>query len=71
MVLEDSFEIKYNGYSYPIHMRIYKSKEELEQGKPYGEAGLLFFMENILSLISLSLSLIEIHHFQNFLEKFK
>ncbi|MEM3661051.1 MAG: hypothetical protein QXU11_11790 [Thermoproteota archaeon] len=43
IVLEESFEIKYNGYNYPIHLKIYKSKRELEFGKPYGEAGLLFF----------------------------
>jgi hypothetical protein len=43
VVLEDSFEIEYNGYNYPIHLKIYKSKDELEQGKPYGESGLLFF----------------------------
>jgi len=42
-VLEDSFEIKYNGYIYPITLQVYKSEKELQQGKPYGESGLLIF----------------------------
>jgi len=42
-ILKDSFKINYNGKDYAIHVELYKSKKELMQGKPYGEAGLLFF----------------------------
>jgi len=43
IVLRENFEIKYNGENYKIHLIVNKSKKELAQRKPYGEAGLLFF----------------------------
>lgn len=42
-VLKESFKINYNGKDYTIHLEINKSRKELRPGKPYGEAGLLFF----------------------------
>lgn len=42
-ILKDLFKINYNGKDYPIHLEVNKSKKELKQGKPYGDAGLLFF----------------------------
>jgi len=43
IMLEQSFEIDYNGKKYKIHLTVNKSKKEYDQRKPYGEAGLLFF----------------------------
>jgi hypothetical protein len=45
-ILKESFKINYNGKDYLIHLEINKSKNQLSQGKPYGEAGLLFFYGN-------------------------
>ncbi|MEM3523404.1 MAG: ATP-binding protein [Thermoproteota archaeon] len=45
-ILRESFKINYNGKNYLIHLEISKSKEELKQGKPYGEAGILFYYGN-------------------------
>jgi len=45
-ILKESFKINYNGKDYLIHLEVNKSKNELSQGKPYGEAGLLFFYGN-------------------------
>ena len=42
-ILKETFKINYNGREYPIHLLINKSKEELRQGKPCGDSGLLFF----------------------------
>ncbi|MBU3906909.1 MAG: ATP-binding protein, partial [Nanoarchaeota archaeon] len=42
-MLKEPFKINYGGNDYPIHLIINRSKEELIQGKPYGESGLLFF----------------------------
>jgi len=42
-IMGESFKINYNGEDYPIHLKINKSEKELQQLKPYGEAGLLFF----------------------------
>jgi hypothetical protein len=42
-ILKELFMINYNGKDYKIYLEINKSKKELEQGKPYGDAGLLFF----------------------------
>jgi hypothetical protein len=45
-ILKESFKINYNGKDYFIHLEVNKSKNELTQGKPYGEAGILFFYGN-------------------------
>jgi hypothetical protein len=45
-ILEESFKINYNSRDYLIHLEINKAKRELKQGKPYGEAGLLFYYGN-------------------------
>lgn len=42
-ILKESFKINYNDKEYLIHLTINKSREDLFQGKPYGESGLLFF----------------------------
>jgi hypothetical protein len=42
-VLKESFMVDYNGKSYKVYLEINKSKNELKPGKPYGDAGLLFF----------------------------
>ncbi|MCD6464135.1 hypothetical protein J7L02_01260, partial [Candidatus Woesearchaeota archaeon] len=42
-ILKETFEIPYNKQKYKVHLVINKSKKELAQRKPYGEAGLLFF----------------------------
>jgi hypothetical protein len=42
-LLKQTFEIEYNKKSYKMHLVINKTAEELLQGKPFGESGLLFF----------------------------
>lgn len=42
-IVKETFKISYNSKDYPVHLIINKSKEEVSQGKPYGESGLLFF----------------------------
>jgi len=69
-ILEDLFKINYNCKDYPIHLEINKSKKELKQGKPYGEAGLLFFTEPILCSILPLVVLIGTCLFLDSLEKF-
>jgi len=42
-ILDELLEIEYNNRKHNIHLSIYKSVEELPQGKPFGESGLLFY----------------------------
>lgn len=42
-ILDELLEIKYNNRKHNIHLSIYKGVEELPQGKPFGESGLLFY----------------------------
>jgi len=42
-ILQETFEIDYNGKQYKIHLLINKTNEGKPQGKPFGDSGLLFY----------------------------
>jgi len=42
-LLEETFDIEYNAKGHKIHLLVNRSSEELPQGKPFGESGLIFF----------------------------
>ena len=42
-ILCEKLRIEYEGKKFPIEITINRSEEELRQGKPYGDSGLLFF----------------------------
>jgi phage pi2 protein 07 len=42
-LLKEEFKVSYKGNDYKISFTVNKAKKELEQGKPYGESGLLFY----------------------------
>jgi len=42
-LLKETFEIEHNAKGHKIHLLVNRSSEELPQGKPFGESGLIFF----------------------------
>jgi hypothetical protein len=42
-ILDETFDIEYNGKKYKMHLLVNKSIDALPQGKPFGESGLLFY----------------------------
>lgn len=53
-IFEDDLKIKYNERIFNIYLILNKSEEELDQGKPYGHAGILFYYGEY-SVLDLSL----------------
>lgn len=57
-LLNETFEVDYNKKKYKMHLQINKSYDPLQQGKPFGESGLLFFYGDY-SVVDLTLGRFE------------
>jgi hypothetical protein len=42
-IINEIFDVDYNRKNYKIHLTLNKSTDTLQQGKPFGDSGLLFF----------------------------